>query len=150
MVEGQTLDTSQPSTDVRDEVIARQVTQTIRALVKDINENAKEQIALPLEFAGDSVLNIQGPSILVYAKDFDLESRKIDLFTVAGTQIQEANRVIGYTEGGKKLYSFTNWKNSKSSGTTVTANIEKIYATAEEAVKDGYQPDLERILKFKN
>ena len=72
------------------------------------------------------------------------------MFTVAGTQVQEANRVIGYTEGGKKLYSFTNWKNSKSSGTTVTANIEKIYATAEEAVKDGYQPDLERILKFKN
>ena len=150
LIEGQTLDTSQSSTDIRDEVIARQVTQTIRALVKDINENAKEQIALPLEFAGDSVLNIQGPSILVYAKDFNLESRKIDLFTVAGTQVQEANRVIGYTEGGRKLYSFTNWKNNKSSGTTVTANIEKIYATAEEAVKDGYQPDLERILKFKN
>lgn len=118
----------------------------LRAFVKNINNNSKSQISMKVDPKDIERYkwNMRGSSLIVICDDFDLLSKPIDSFTIAGTQLTERNRVLVYEKNGKKYYKFVS--NIDNNFT----NADDIYSSPEEALKrvPGLEPDISEILKY--
>lgn len=116
--------------------INRKVTEVMKSYVKRINRSGNQQILLPRQYDNESeILNLQGPSIITFVDDFDLESKPLTTFNIAGTQIMKRRRIFGYVKDGVRVYSYEGCAGLPS-------KIIKVFTTAEEAVNYGYVPDL--------
>ncbi|GMQ55939.1 hypothetical protein AN1V17_03310 [Vallitalea sediminicola] len=82
------------------------------------------------------VNSIEGPSVLALVQNVDLATlRPISAFSVAGSKIQKARMVAGYTRDGTKYYCYAD-------KLPTFINVENLYPTIKEAATAGYYCDI--------
>jgi hypothetical protein len=125
--------------------IRRQITKIISSDISyhidkanENNPNWSNTFYIPGDITTlSNVSPLEGPSILAIVQNVDFAtSRKIGAFSVGGSKIQTARMIAGYTRVGRKYYCYAD-----KMPASVTA--ESIYATMDEAAKDGYSFDIE-------
>ncbi|MEQ7052184.1 hypothetical protein ABN764_16135 [Paenibacillaceae sp. P-4] len=115
-----------------------------------INPYWKNFFYIPSQLTTFSGVNpIEGPSLLVLVQNVTLTTSKpISGFSIAGSKIDRARMVLGYTRNGMKYYAFADKAPVSTEVDPVKGIvIENIYSTAKEAALAGYYFDTETELK---
>lgn len=117
-------------------IISSNISYTINKL-NETNTRWANTFYIPRDLTTYTGVNcIEGPSVLALVQNVDLAtSRPISAFSVAGSKIQKARMVAGYTRDGIKYYCYADKLPS-------SINAENLYPTIKEAARAGYYCDI--------
>lgn len=106
-------------------------------LANDHNNKWTTQFYLPRQFLDDtlySAVTFKGMTVMCLIQGFDLFSHdKLDVHSIAASQMVAAKQVVCYTRGGKDYYAYIS--------DYVPGSYHVIVSSPEEAAKLGFNPD---------
>ena len=124
----------------RNKVIASSLNKAMNAALFNFDENV--YIPYIINLPMNDLWNIKAPTTpCVYAMIVDRNTLTKDLITaVGGARVEVSSGYIAYTRGVNKFYTYA--YNREKIENDYHCVVENVYATAVQAAKDGYYPDV--------